>query len=143
MDGNGRIGRLWQSLILTKLHPIFEYLPVENMVFKNQQLYYKAINDSTQNTDSGIFIEFMLHEILVTLKKRQGKLLNNNDTVKGTAKDTVNLIKKYPKITLDELSQKLKKSRRTITRLVKKLQEDKIISRIGSDKTGYWEMKND
>ena len=143
MDGNGRIGRLWQSLILTKLHPIFEYLPVENMVFKNQQLYYKAINDSTQNTDSGIFIEFMLHEILVTLKKRQGKLLNNNDTVKGTAKDTVNLIKKHPKITLDELSQKLKKSRRTITRLVKKLQEDKIISRIGSDKTGYWEMKND
>ena len=108
-----------------------------------QQFYYKAINDSTQNTDSGIFIEFMLHEILVTLKKRQGKLLNNNDTVKGTAKDTVNLIKKYPKITLDELSQKLKKSRRTITRLVKKLQEDKIISRIGSDKTGYWEVKND
>ena len=41
----------------------------------------------------------MLHEILVTLKKRQGKLVNNNDTVKGTAKDIVNLIKKYPKIT--------------------------------------------
>ena len=45
----------------------------------------------------------MLHEILVTLKKRQGKLLNNNntvkDTVKDTTKDTVNLIKKYPKIT--------------------------------------------
>jgi len=69
--------------------------------------------------------------------------LNNNDTVKGTANDTVNLIKKYPKITLDELSQKLKKSRRTITRLIKKLQEDQIISRIGSDKTGYWEVKGD
>jgi hypothetical protein len=50
-------------------------------------------------------------------------LLNqeNNDIVKGIAKDTVNLIKKYPKIILDELLQKFKKSRRTITHLIKKL----------------------
>lgn len=71
MDGNGRMGRLWQSLLLTKLHPVFEYLPVENMVFKNQQLYYKAINDSTSATDCGIFVEFMLGEILSALKNRQ------------------------------------------------------------------------
>ena len=51
-------GGLWQSLLLAKLHPVFEYLPVENMVFKNQQLYYKAINDSTSATDSGIFVAF-------------------------------------------------------------------------------------
>jgi len=50
-DGNGRIGRLWQSLILGKLHPIFEYLPVENIVFANQQGYYDAINESTKNAD--------------------------------------------------------------------------------------------
>ena len=42
-DGNGRMGRLWQSLILSKLHPIFEHLPVENMVYANQQQYYDAI----------------------------------------------------------------------------------------------------
>ncbi|NTW33065.1 MAG: Fic family protein [Bacteroidetes bacterium] len=143
MDGNGRMGRLWQSLLLTKLHPIFEYLPVENMVFKNQQLYYKAINDSTSATDSGIFIEFMLQEILTTLKKRQGVALKTktNDTANGTVNDTVNLIKANPKITMDELAQKINKSRRTITRIIKKLQEDGIISRIGSDKTGYWEVK--
>ena len=45
-DGNGRMGRLWQSLILGKLHPLFEHLPVENMVFSNQQAYYDAITAS-------------------------------------------------------------------------------------------------
>ena len=40
IDGNGRTGRLWQSLILGKLHPLFEHLPVENMVYANQQAYY-------------------------------------------------------------------------------------------------------
>lgn len=71
-DGNGRMGRLWQSLILGQLHPIFEHLPVENMVFANQQAYYDAINQSTDAVNSGIFIDFMLQEIYETLKKRQG-----------------------------------------------------------------------
>lgn len=71
-DGNGRMRRLWQSLILGQLHPIFEHLPVENMVFANQQAYYDAINQSTDAVNSGIFIDFMLQEIYETLKKRQG-----------------------------------------------------------------------
>lgn len=142
MDGNGRMGRLWQSLLLTKLHPIFEYLPVENIVYNNQKLYYQAINDSTSVADSGIFIEFMLGEILTTLKNRQGEPIDEskNDTVNGIANDTVKLIKANPKITMDELAMKLNKSRRTIARIMKKLQDDAIISRIGSDKTGYWEV---
>lgn len=69
-DGNGRLGRLWQSLILNQLHPIFAHLPVENMVFQNQQHYYDAIGNATAATDSQVFIEFMLGEILTTLKKR-------------------------------------------------------------------------
>ena len=144
IDGNGRIGRLWQSLILSQLNPIFEHLPVENIVFQNQAQYYKAISQSTKTTDSGIFIEFMLQEILTTLKKRQGEVLDKkNDTVNGIANDTVKLIKANPKITIDELALKLNKSRRTVTRIIKKLQEENIILRIGSDKTGHWEVKND
>lgn len=67
-DGNGRMGRLWQSLILGKLHPLFEHLPVENMVFSNQQAYYDAITASSNASDSGRFIDFMLGEILDTLR---------------------------------------------------------------------------
>ena len=78
-DGNGRMGRLWQSLILGKLHPIFEHLPVENMVFSNQQAYYKAIADSTAAADCGAFIDFMLGEILNTLKLHRGEELEQVD----------------------------------------------------------------
>ncbi len=67
-DGNGRTGRLWQSLILGQLHPIFEHLPIENLVYANQQKYYDAIGESTKIVDCGPFIDFMLHEILQTLK---------------------------------------------------------------------------
>ena len=71
-DGNGRIGRLWQSLILGRLNPIFEHLPVENMVYSNQQAYYNAINKSSYLADSGPFIDFMLEEILNALIDHQG-----------------------------------------------------------------------
>ncbi len=67
LDGNGRTGRLWQSLILTRLHPLFAHLPVENMVHSNQQAYYDAIAASTAAGESTPFIEFMLEEILNTL----------------------------------------------------------------------------
>lgn len=70
-DGNGRIGRLWQSLILGKLHSLFEHLPVENMVYSNQQEYYDAITESRRKGQCGPFIEFMLGEILSTLKSHQ------------------------------------------------------------------------
>jgi len=144
IDGNGRLGRLWQSLILSQLHPIFEHLPVENIVFQNQQQYYDAISRSTTATDSGIFIEFMLEEILTTLKKRQGLALKTemSDTANDIVNDTVNLIKANPKITMDELALSLNKSRRTVTRIIKKLQDESTISRVGSDKTGHWVVTN-
>ena len=70
-DGNGRTGRLWQSLILAKLNPVFLHLPVETMVHDNQNGYYQAINDSTAKSDSCIFIDFMLERILDALKQHQ------------------------------------------------------------------------
>ncbi len=63
-DGNGRMGRLWQTLVLSEWKPLFKYLPVESMVYANQKDYYKAINKSTEISDSAPFIEFMLGRIL-------------------------------------------------------------------------------
>lgn len=62
-DGNGRIGRLWQTLILSKWNPLFVNIPVESLVYENQQEYYTAINKSTENAESSVFIEFMLRMI--------------------------------------------------------------------------------
>jgi Fic family protein len=63
-DGNGRLGRLWQTLILSEWKPVFKYLPVESMVSVNQADYYKAIKQSSIETDAAPFIEFMLRMIL-------------------------------------------------------------------------------
>jgi Fic family protein len=68
-DGNGRIGRLWQSLILYKYNKIFEYLPIETLVFENQQKYYDALALSEKEASSTVFIEFMLDMILQTIEK--------------------------------------------------------------------------
>ncbi len=63
-DGNGRMGRLWQTLILSQWKPIFSYLPVESLVYSHQENYYQALQQSTDNTDSAPFIEFILRMIL-------------------------------------------------------------------------------
>ncbi len=59
-DGNGRMGRLWQSLILARWNPVFSDIPVESLVFEHQPEYYQALRDSANQADSEPFITFML-----------------------------------------------------------------------------------
>jgi len=66
-DGNGRMGRLWQSLILAKWNPLFANLPIESLVYTHQADYYHAISTSTTQTDCAPFVEFMLSVIAETL----------------------------------------------------------------------------
>lgn len=66
-DGNGRMGRLWQSLILARWNPLFADIPVESLIFAHQAEYYQTIQESTQQTDSAPFIAFMLQMILDTV----------------------------------------------------------------------------
>lgn len=68
-DGNGRMGRLWQTLILSRWLPLLAQLPVESMIHASQSEYYQAINQSTLKTDAATFVEFMLSIILSTLQQ--------------------------------------------------------------------------
>jgi Fic family protein len=63
-DGNGRMGRLWQNLILARWNPLFADIPVESLIFAHQGEYYQALQKSTQHTDSAPFIAFMLRMVL-------------------------------------------------------------------------------
>ena len=67
-DGNGRMGRLWQSLILSKWNSLFEWLPIESVIYNHQQGYYDALSKSNRENDATYFIEFMLQAILQTLE---------------------------------------------------------------------------
>ena len=66
-DGNGRIGRLWHTLLLSKWNPVFSWLPVESIIHDHQQEYYDAINASNDAGESIAFIEFMLSTIKASL----------------------------------------------------------------------------
>ena len=160
VDGNGRMGRLWQSLILGKLHPLFEHLPVENMVYSNQQQYYDAIRDSTKAGQSGPFIDFMLSEIHKTLTAHKGEPLANPADefdakfgmefgVKFGVKFGVNekkvllLLASNPSLSAGEIAEQIGLSKRGIEKQLKKFRDLGIIKRVGSDKTGYWQFTVD
>ena len=79
-DGNGRMGRLWQTLILSQWNPLFQNIPVESLVHEHQAEYYQAINSSTQKTDCATFIEFMLRMILEAVASSVIEGANIHDT---------------------------------------------------------------
>lgn len=69
MDGNGRMGRLWQTLILVRQNPVFAYLPVETIVKNNQAEYYRALGESDRSGHSTPFLGFMLRNIQTALEQ--------------------------------------------------------------------------
>ena len=142
-DGNGRIGRLWQSLILGRLNPIFEHLPVENMVYSNQQAYYHAINWSSDLGDSGPFIDFMLEEILNALVDHQGKSNVDIADEKGLnyqQQRVLGYLRADRHTTAAKIAADLDMSARQIERMLADMKAKGIIRRIGANRNGYWEI---
>ncbi len=145
-DGNGRIGRLWQSLILGRLNSIFEHLPVENMVYSNQQAYYYAINRSSDLGDSGPFIDFMLEEILDALVVHQGKSNADIADEKGLNYQQLRVLgylRADRHTTAAKIAADLDMSARQIERMLADMKAKGIIRRIGANRNGYWEIVDD
>ena len=109
------------------------------MIWKNQAEYYKAIEKSTDEADSGIFVEFMLEIILEAVKSHS---INDiaNDTANDTVKIILSIIKENPFVSYEELALKTGKSRITISRKISELKKNNVIKRVGADKNGYWEI---
>ena len=82
-DGNGRVGRLWHTLLLSKWNPAFAWLPVESIIHDRQEEYYAAINASNDAGESTVFIEFMLSAIKASLIDA----INASDEVSDGATD--------------------------------------------------------
>jgi Fic family protein len=111
-DGNGRMGRMWQTLLLYKWKEIFAWLPVETIIKENQQGYYKALRHSTDSEDCTEFIEFMLKVLHKTVKKNVEKqkmqsLLENNTTNTITDKITDKITDNITDNITDKITDKI------------------------------------
>ena len=134
-DGNGRLGRLWQSLILTQLNPVFQNLPVETMVHDNQPEYYRAINASSAKNDCGIFIDFMLNEILNALKQ------HTSGTSIQTGNPVLDYIINHPGSRTNQIAESLGIPLRTLQRELSRLKVSGKIEFRGAPKNGGYFVK--
>jgi Fic family protein len=147
-DGNGRMGRLWQTLILSRWHPLFLSLPLESVIKDNQQRYYQALEQADQQAASTPFVHFMLAVIAQTLAQNAPVNVPVNAPVNTlvdltglkTHEAIVGLLAANPALTRQQMAVAVGKDLRTIGRALAKLQHAGKISRVGSDKTGHWEV---
>lgn len=145
-DGNGRMGRLWQSLILQKWKDIFTWLPVETLVYENQEEYYKVLQSADNKGDSTEFVEFMLGMIRDALSEIS-TTQNENDVVTNvvinvvTNEDKVlSMLKQDGKMSATMLANSIGITQRQAQRILSKLKDEGKILRHGANKNGYWEV---
>jgi Fic family protein len=139
IDGNGRMGRLWQTLMLTGWKPLFADMPLESVIKTQQQEYYQALGTSDSAANSTVFISFMLKAILQTL---ENALVNAPVNIEGlkTPDAILALLETDPRLTRGQMAEQIGKDIRTIARAIKKLQDEGKLQRVGSDKSGHWEL---
>ncbi len=148
-DGNGRIGRLWQSLILQNWKEIFVWLPVETLIHENQEEYYKVLQVADNEGESTVFVEFMLRMICEALREIN-KTQNDNVVTNVVTNVVINVVTNEDKIvsllkqdgslSAKQLSETIGMTQRQAQRILTKLKEQGRIVRYGANKNGYWEV---
>jgi Fic family protein len=140
MDGNGRMGRLWQTVILRQYSPVFEFLPIESLIKVRQSEYYKILGESDNKGDSTGFIEFILQIINESLEE-----LLTNQNVNLTSKDRINIFKeKIRKSSFnrqDYMRYFKDISTATASRDLKLAVDDGILERTGDKRTTLYKFK--
>lgn len=151
-DGNGRTGRLWQSLILQKWQPIFAWLPIETLVHENQEEYYRVLQLADNAGESTLFVEFMLRmirdalkELAETQSERQqsgpADVGRNVGVNVGTNEEKLLLLLKQDgTLTARALAGTLGITQRQVERIIAKMKKEGILVRHGASKNGFWEV---
>lgn len=135
-DGNGRCGRLWHTLLLSQWNAVFAWLPIESIIYDNQDKYYEAINLSNAQAESTVFIEFMLSVIKTVLKE----LHTETSSKKKSRTDMIcEFLKSNKYITNSDVQTLLSVSSATATRILSEAVKSGIVVkvRIGS----HWGYK--
>lgn len=136
-DGNGRMGRFWQTALLARFNPVFLWLPVETIVKKHQQDYYNVIAECDAKGDSTKFIEFMLR----CIKQSIDDVKTLKATPKATPKEILlTLINHNNKVTIQQIAAAWGINKRNAQNRINQYVDEGLIRRIGSARGGYWEI---
>lgn len=141
IDGNGRMGRLWQTSILMNEYPLFEFLPFETLISKNQHEYYRALSTSDKEGKSTTFIAFMLNIIDQSL----AELLENN-TKKLNETERLAIFLEYQTQIFsrkDYMKHYSEISTATASRDLKAGLEKGLIEKFGDKKTAQYKSKDE
>ena len=138
-DGNGRVGRLWHTLLLSKWNSAFAWLPVESIIHDRQQEYYSAINASNNEGESTIFIEFMLSAIKMALTEAIQADAGETDKDALRWKNIKEYLKTHDYIMNADVRELLGVSSATANRILSKLVDQGKLQRY-RDKP-YWAYK--
>ncbi|MBR0404649.1 MAG: Fic family protein [Eggerthellaceae bacterium] len=133
-DGNGRVGRLWHTLLLSRWRPVLAWLPVESTIRQRQSGYYAALAKSDAVGSSEAFVEFMLETIrdsLIPFAKPQS-------TQELAKTQTLAFFKENPAANISSLAESLGCSKRSAERIVAKLKKEGTLTRLGSTRSGSW-----
>ena len=149
IDGNGRMGRYWQTMLLSRWKGIFAWLPVETIVKEHQQEYYNAIAKSDAAGESTVFVEFMLQCLLEAMDNYDEQ---DEDTSTGvadkvadkvankSAQKVLMLLYENGNLTRDELAERVGLSLGGIKKIINQLREGGLIERVGANKNGFWKV---
>ena len=141
VDGNGRLGRLWHTLILAKWQEFFLWIPIETIIHERQDNYYKALNASNVVSESTIFVQFMLLLIRDLLKELSHNGVMNKE--KTLDEKLFDLLKEDGNQSAAGLAEILGSSPRTVQRALKRLMSDGKIEHVGSNRFGHYVIKQD
>lgn len=146
-DGNGRMGRLWQTLILGQWQPMLAWLPVETVIRHRQKDYYAQLARADASSDCSGFIEFMLQAIDDSLDEAIAAKVTVETPVKTsverrerTPEQVLSALRRQPELTLAEVAQVIGRSVRTVERAVAKLQAEGRLRYRGPKKGGHWDV---
>ncbi len=142
-DGNGRIGRLWQSVILYHWRKVFNAIPTESMIRNHQERYYQVLEEAGELGESTPFIEFMLEVILETIQKVGNRVGNRvGNELSANQQQIILALRDNPKLSAQKLSEIIGISKRKIEENLAKLKGKGMVQRIGGTR-GYWEVSDE
>lgn len=151
-DGNGRMGRLWQTLILSRWNLAFAWLPVESLVKDHQEEYYRALAHSDARGDSTGFVEFMLQmidealddvtsqgvDVGIDVGIDVGKEANRKNAATEQQEHLLSLLRESPTMTTSQMAGVLGLSTRQVERIVARLRDEGRLGREGGRRNGRW-----